>query len=88
MALYGAQWVGFNRRFGVKVSMLWAVESGLVPVYDVSNRFKSLGKMAGKGEAAEGDADHIDRPGTHLGYRIRLRPTQVTSDVWVFAALR
>ena len=48
MALYGAQWVGFNRRFGVKVSTLWAVESGLVPVYDVSNRFKSLGNWLGR----------------------------------------
>jgi hypothetical protein len=48
MALYGAQWVGFNRRFGVKVSILWAVESGPVPVYDVSNRFKSLRKLLGR----------------------------------------
>jgi hypothetical protein len=48
MALPGAQWVGFNLRFGVKVSMLWAVESGLVPVDGGSNRFKSLGKLAGR----------------------------------------
>ena len=88
MALQGAQWVGFNLRFGVKVSILWAVESGPVPVDGVSNRFKSLRKLAGKAEAAKGDADHIDRPGAHLGYHIRLRPTQVTSGVWVFAALR
>ena len=88
VAPYGAQWVGFNLRFGVKVWALLAVESGPVPVYGVSNRFKSLRKMAGKSEAAEGDADHIDRPGTHLGYHNRLRPTQVTSGVWVFAALR
>ena len=65
MALLGAQWVGFNRRFGVNVSILWAVESGPVPVDGVSNRFKSLGKLAGKSEAAEGDVDHIDRPGAH-----------------------
>ncbi len=58
-----------------------------MPVDGVSNRFKSLRKLAGKGETAEGDADHIDRPGAQLGYQIRLRPTQVTSGVWVFAAL-
>ena len=88
MAPYGAQWVGFNLGFGVKVSVLWAVESGPASIDGVHNRFKSLRKMAGKGEAAKRDADHIDRPGAHLGYQIRLRPTQVTSGVWVFAALR
>jgi len=48
MALQGAQWVGFNRRFGVNVSILWAVESGPVPVDGVSNRFKSLGYWLGR----------------------------------------
>src|SRR6202022_5070864 len=43
--------------------------------------------MAGKGEIAKSDAYHIDRPGAPLGLRIRLRPTQVASGVWVFAAL-
>ena len=30
-----------------------------------------------EGEIAKGDAHHIDRPGAHLGLKIRLRPTQV-----------
>jgi hypothetical protein len=48
MALLGAQWVGFNLRFGVKVLILWAVESGPVPVDGVSNHFKSLGNWLGR----------------------------------------
>jgi hypothetical protein len=44
--------------------------------------------MAWQGEIAKGDAYHIDRPGAHLGLQIRLRPTQVASCVWVFAALK
>jgi hypothetical protein len=48
MALLGAQWVGFNLRFGVKVFVLWAVESGRVPADGVSNRFKSLGNWLGR----------------------------------------
>jgi hypothetical protein len=43
--------------------------------------------MLEKGEIAKGDAYHIDRSGAHLGFQIRLWPTQVASGVWVFAAL-
>src|SRR3982074_675766 len=42
--------------------------------------------MSGKGEIAERDICHIDRPGAHLGLYVRPRPTQVASGVWVFAA--
>src|SRR3979409_1202296 len=41
--------------------------------------------MSGKGEIAERDICHIDRPAAHLG--LYARPTQVASGVWVFAAL-
>ena len=35
----------------------------------------------------QSDAYHTDRSGAHLGLCIRLRPAQVASGVWVFAAL-
>ena len=45
------QWVGFGRRFGVKLGVLWAVESSLPLISDGSKHFKSLRKLTGKGEA-------------------------------------
>jgi hypothetical protein len=46
------QWVGFNLRFGVRLDVLWAVEGIRSPDFSARNRFKSLRKMAGKGEIA------------------------------------
>ncbi|HTB01943.1 MAG TPA: hypothetical protein VK804_15855 [Bradyrhizobium sp.] len=66
-ARYRARRVGFNRRFGVKLDALWAVESAPPPLDGDGKQFKSLIKMAGKGEIAKGDEHHIDRPGAHLG---------------------
>jgi hypothetical protein len=43
--------------------------------------------MIEKGEAAKGDASHIERSGVHLGFQIGLRPAQVASGFWVIAAL-
>jgi hypothetical protein len=34
------QWVGFGRHFGVKLAVLWAVESSLPLISDGSKRFK------------------------------------------------
>jgi hypothetical protein len=50
-------------------------------------RFNWLTKMIEKGGAAKSDIRHIERSGAHPGFQIGLRPTQVTSGVWVFAAL-
>ena len=44
-------WVGFGCRFGVKLGVLWAVESSLPLISDGSKHFKSLRKLTGKGEA-------------------------------------
>jgi hypothetical protein len=52
LAPYGAQWVGFNLWFGVKVRALWAVESVRPPDFGVCNCFKSLRKVVGKGGTA------------------------------------
>jgi hypothetical protein len=43
--------VGFDCRFGVKLAVLWAVESSLPLISDGSKHFKSLRKLAGKGKA-------------------------------------
>ena len=43
--------VGFGRRFGVKLAVLWAVESGLPLISNGSKHFKSLEKLTGKGKA-------------------------------------
>jgi len=42
--------VGFGRRFGVKLGVLWAVEAGLKPSYGDGKRFKWLRKLTGMGE--------------------------------------
>jgi hypothetical protein len=60
--------VGFNRRFGVKLQLLWAVESDPPPIDRDGKHFKWLRKLAGKGEIAEGDGHHIDQPGAHPGF--------------------
>ena len=43
--------VGFGCRFGVKLGVLWAVESGLPLILDGSKHFKYLKKLTGKGKA-------------------------------------
>jgi hypothetical protein len=40
--------VGFDRRFGVKLAVLWAEELGLPPISYGSKRFKWLKKLTGK----------------------------------------
>ena len=47
-----APWrVGFGRHFGVKLAVLWAVESGLPLISDGSKQLKSLRKLTRKGRA-------------------------------------
>ena len=74
--------VGFGRSFGVKLGVLWAVEGTLPAIFGNGKRFKKLLKLTGKGEAAKGDAYHIDRSEAHLGLSIR----PVTPGPRVFAA--
>jgi hypothetical protein len=45
----GIQRVGFRRRFGVKLAILWAGESAPPLMARDGKRFKSLRKVAGKG---------------------------------------
>ncbi len=47
--LESARRVGFNPRFGVKLAVLWVVESGLPPVSEGGKHFKWLKKTDREG---------------------------------------
>jgi hypothetical protein len=81
IAPYGPRRVGFNLRFSVKLALLWAAESDPLRDFRDGKHFKKLIKMAEKGEFAKRDVYHIDRSGAHLGFQIRLLPTEVASGL-------